>query len=345
MSAITERRLNVPRNMAILACRYRHFAQIVAIASVQEKKLANYACYARFFIAAIFGLALANCMPTRAAHQYPLGVQTFQSVVYTQQNRRVALMTIAPAKAGTYPLIVFSHGALAAPSRYQAMLDRYANVGYVVIAPLHRDSELFDGPASDQATIWRTRFEDFAVAHELPEVIQSRLSEQGVSVDRSNTVAMGHSYGALIAQVAAGAQPVNQVESDLLLPRVKAVIAWSPPGPLPGIIAPEGWSSLSIPSFTQTGTADVLPGFIDDWTVHRTAYEMASGTEHWLWVGDGVDHYFGGIYGRESTTSSENWLLFGQAFETSLAFLNTALKLPRSRKIPTPTNGEVLERK
>lgn len=260
------------------------------------------------------------------------GIATTETSVTTAAGRAVPLTIIGPTKPGRYPLIAFSHGNFAAPSRYRAMLDPIAAAGYVIVAPMHADSELMprDKPPSQQF-VWQSRNEDMALA----------LGAAPANADPERRAAMGHSYGALIAQVAAGAMPANLPERPKVTPQ--AIVAWSPPGPYPGLIENSGWSTILTPSLTITGTSDILPPFIPNWELHRAGHDNTPKGKRWLWVGAGINHYFGGMFGREKPTSPQDRLLFERAIATTIAFLGKSLKHGNACPVDKPIVGEMLE--
>ena len=262
-------------------------------------------------------------------------------------GRAVPLTILAPEKPGIYPLIAFSHGAFAAPARYRAMLAPLAGAGYIVLAPMHIDSEDFgnEAPPSHPET-WRTRNADMALALAPPAEVTARLEQEGLAIDASRVVAMGHSYGALIAQLPGGAlasEPDGSTK-DRRNRQVDAVVAWSPPGPMPGLIAAQGWASLVAPSLTITGTADVLPGFIDDWRMHKASFDNAPGDVRELWVGEGVDHYFGGMFGREKAAPEASRRLLDRALAVTLDFIERSTGAPAPCALGPPPAGEQREK-
>jgi dienelactone hydrolase len=261
-----------------------------------------------------------------------LAVAETEIMIAATGGRVVPVTIIGPTKPGRYPLIAFSHGNFAAPSRYRAMLYPIAAAGYVVVAPMHVDSELMkhDKPPSQQF-VWQSRNEDMALA----------LAATPVNTDPKRRAAMGHSYGALNAQIAAGATPANGPEKLKLLPQ--SLVAWSPPGPFPGLIEAKDWSTISTPSLTITGTSDILPGFVDQWELHRTAHDNTPKGKRWLWVGTGINHYFGGMFGREKPASSDEKRLFDRAIATTIAFLGKSLKQPNACPVGNTVSGEMLQ--
>ncbi|TWB45858.1 alpha/beta hydrolase family protein [Nitrospirillum pindoramense] len=178
--------------------------------------------------------------------------------------------------------ILFSHGALSAPWKYQSVIEAWGRAGYSVYAPLHVDST--DHP--DQASFpglasWPARIEDVrAVANHLG----------------GSYIAAGHSYGALIALVLGGATPAvpEGVPPPLRDPRARVAVAFSPPGVGGGLVRAGDYAALAVPAFIQTGDRDTPPG-MTDWRSHLAAYEeAAAGGDRYAAVLDGVDHYFGG---------------------------------------------------
>lgn len=284
------------------------------------------------------GLALTN---EKSATD---GVRIEKILIETDAGRSVPFEIIYPYVADKYPLVVFSHGAFSNSDRYHALLKPIAAAGYVVVAPMHIDSEDWRKPEkSPQSQVWISRGEDMNLALSKNSNLNELLAKQRVKIDYENIAAMGHSYGALIAQVSGGAQatPPTPLNGNQF---VKAVVAFSPPGVMPGLIDKNGWSRLSVPSLTITGTSDILPGFIDDWKLHKHSYDFAPAGRRWLWVGKGVDHYFGGMIGREKPASISSKLLFERAVKTTIAFLDEALKQKTRGGLGLLTSGETLIR-
>lgn len=262
-------------------------------------------------------LCLVGCAAKPQCDASPLAAVKSEFSVQSADGRTVQHTLWQPERAGNYPLMVFSHGAFSAPQRYDAILSELAGMGFVVAAPLHIDSELLDGqPAPPE--VWRTRKLDVASLVQGKANVPEQLGP-GVELARSIVVA-GHSYGAFGAQVAAGAVAVGE-GPDAVAPEIVAVLAFSPPGTLPGFIDEESWRTLSLPQLLLTGTADILPGFIDEWQRHAGAWENAAPDHQWLWVGNGVDHYFGNIFGRLNRDVPAQQAQFEQAIITTGQFL------------------------
>lgn len=228
----------------------------------------------------------------------PLPVEVVTSELIHGDKRRSQIDIYAPQRGGPYPLVAFSHGAYSAPERYATLLRSIAASGFVVAAPLHVDSELLtDGQEPPpHAITWSTRKADMRLLANAVPSIEAALADVQIAAVENGYLVAGHSYGAFVAQVLVGATAVG--EDPYLDKRVDAVIAYSPPGPLPGFIADDAWDELSATQLVITGTADILPGFLDEWELHTLSYQRAEAGQQWLWVGEDVDHYFGNLMGR-----------------------------------------------
>ncbi|PVX30703.1 alpha/beta hydrolase [Sphingomonas pokkalii] len=206
--------------------------------------------------------------------------------------------------------MTFSHGAASAPWKYAKLLRPLAAAGYEIFAPLHVDST--DHPRTKEfagLASWKARIED--------------MRALSAAIPAPRFVAAGHSYGALTALTQGGAEAampggLTGVQRD---PRAAAVVAFSPPGILPGFITAEGYATLATPALIQTGDRDVPLGGTDPagWRGHLAAYEAAKpGGDRYALVLAGVDHYFGGEICRDMPGPAQTAQL---AEATSLAQL------------------------
>ena len=256
----------------------------------------------------------------------------FELTVADADGRPIPITVFFPYQPGTYRLIAFSHGAFAAPDRYLAMLQPLAASGYIVVAPMHIDSEEMERrePPS-QSELWNTRNIDMQMALAPSSRIIGELAERGFAIADAGPIAMGHSFGSVMAHFASGVRSTAEA-GDLTVRQIEgigAVIAWSPPGAMEGVINQMSWSELAAPSLTLTGTTDVLPGFVDDWTLRKVPFEQAPAGTSELWVGEGIDHYFGGMFGRERPADAQSQALFDRAIAQTLAFIHRSTNVAK----------------
>ncbi|HST91619.1 MAG TPA: hypothetical protein VLJ13_05410, partial [Brevundimonas sp.] len=73
-------------------------------------------------------------------------------------------------------------------------------------------------------------------------------------------------------------------------PDIKAVIALSSAGDLPGVVLPAAYAGLDLPLLSITGDMDLVPGFVSDWRAHRTAFDGSPRGEKTLIIFEGGDH-------------------------------------------------------
>lgn len=197
-------------------------------------------------------------------------------------------------------VILFSHGAFSSPAKYAEIARPWAAAGYLVVAPLHADSGDWTGikPEMKDQTAWRLADMKLAYAN-----LEKLAAKTGTNIKRARYFSAGHSFGALIALL----------DDD---PRVTAIIAFSPPGPLPGLSIP----ATAKPLLTITGTTDTNPMMAPTWQAHLAAHNVATG-KAWAYVGEGADHYYGGIFGRPELPGAKASAAFADAMDLTLRFL------------------------
>jgi dienelactone hydrolase len=207
-------------------------------------------------------------------------------------------------------VIIFSHGAFSSPTKYAEITQRWAEAGYMVIAPLHADSSDWTGikPEQKDQTAWRLADMKLAYAQ-----LDGLADSAGAVINGAKFIAAGHSFGALIAML----------DGD---PRVNAIIAFSPPGPLPGLAVP----TVSKPMLTITGTADTNPMMAPTWEAHLAAHRAATGPA-WAYIGDSVDHYFGGAFGRPELPGPKALAAFEDAMAATLRFLKKPASVAKAK--------------
>ena len=236
-------------------------------------------------------LAGIGTMATAAiAHNSPLPKTAAPSanfVLVSEDGREITIFDWAPrlCAVGT---IVFSHGSGSSPDKYARMIEPWVAQGWRVLAPLHVDSREHPDNANYKGLAsWKARIEDM-------RILSAYLGD-------AHYVAAGHSYGGLVALTLGGAQAIapEGISGALGDEKVQAVVAFSPPAPIPVLVTSEGYGAVSVPAFIQTGTLDFVPGItadIDDgWKGHLAPFDAAAeGGNRYGLVMEGVNHYFGG---------------------------------------------------
>jgi pimeloyl-ACP methyl ester carboxylesterase len=259
--------------------------------------------------------AVLLSMAALAATQRQARAQTPQpgpSIIRSSDGRDVQVSTWQPhgARRGT---VLFSHGFASSPWKYQKLLQPWADAGFQVLAPLHRDST--DHP--DHA--------HFLPAQTLPTRLLDMRATAGM-IPNTAYVAAGHSYGGLIALTLGGAKPTTPpgMTPPLSDPNAKAALAFSPPGPVPDLITQQGYESISVPVLVQTGDHDfpIINGKPGDWHAHLSAFDAAPGKQTYGLVLPGVDHFFGNIICKPEKPGPPLTAQFAEALDVSMLFLS-----------------------
>ncbi|MES2035659.1 MAG: hypothetical protein V4466_15940 [Pseudomonadota bacterium] len=213
-------------------------------------------------------------------------------------GRSTDYRVLAPGRSGPLGVVLFSHGAASANTLYDRILQPWAAAGFMVIAPNHVDAAGSTAPKVAAAELWRTRVQDLTAPLLQRAPFEAFATGLGAKLDWRKTCAAGHSFGAAVAQSLAGARMEGIAAGSVAHAGVASVLCLSPPGPRPNFVSANTWAPVTIPALLQTGDADILPGFIDDWRAHKQGFEDQPGRARWLIVGSGVDHYFGGLICR-----------------------------------------------
>jgi len=184
-----------------------------------------------------------------------------ETITLDVAGRKVDMLVSRPALIRG--VAIFGHGLGGAPGNYGRLFKALNDRGWLVVAPLNVDSLSYRGQRPrDERAAFSARIADQGAAAEL-----GRRLAPGQPL-----VAVGHSFGALIASIKGGALANIAPARD---PGVKAVLMFSSPGRIPGLSVPENFRSLAVPTMMVTGTQDVIPILLPDPRAHLTVVEGA----------------------------------------------------------------------
>lgn len=207
-------------------------------------------------------LAAALAAPVAVApFSKALSTPTATERLQVSAERSTDMMVWAPEKPVAVALLSTGHGSW--PERYDPVAQTLVAAGFAVLAPLHVDSmrhpdrEKFDARAGFIERLADMKATSAEAARRWP----------GLPV-----FAVGHSFGTLISLCLGGALAYMAPFRD---PAVKAVLGWSSPGKIPGLIAPPAYASVAVPAMIITGDQDLVPGFVTDWHDHLFPIETA----------------------------------------------------------------------
>ncbi|PXA85551.1 alpha/beta hydrolase [Caulobacter sp. D4A] len=204
------------------------------------------------------------------------GTAKVETITLKVQDRTLPVLLARPEKPKG--LLLFSHGAGGQPSNYQALFDAWSAAGFLVVAPTHVDSKA--SPDSGKYTLRQ------AFALRLLDLAAASL-EITADLPSLPVASAGHSYGSLMALMMGGALETVIPARN---PDVKAVLCFSSPGVIQGLIGPTAYQGVKGPMMMITGDKDVLPGVIEDWHEHLYPFDTSAPGGKYLWVGKGVGH-------------------------------------------------------
>ena len=236
--------------------------------------------------------------PAVAAVAAPTEVVALQA----RPDRTTTMAIWAPAQVRGVVLFSSGHGAW--PERYERLMQSMSDAGFVVLAPLHVDSVKY--PEREKFSLQQGLGERFADMHAASAYAAAHWPGLPVA-------AAGHSLGTLISTALGGA--LSQL-GPLRDPSVVAVLGYSSPGRIPGLIGPESYASLAVPLLLVTGDEDRVPGFVVDPADHLYAVETAPAGGKAAVVLAGGDHNL--IGGQPEQ-------LFERARQLGTAFLQVEL--------------------
>ena len=224
----------------------------------------------------------------------------------TDDARDILLNVYFPARGQDFPLVVFSHGNWSDKDSYDRIITHWVSHGYVVIAPNHLDccsavQGIFNSLRYGQVGLVQGRIDDLSRILDGVDQLEALAPDFAGKADTTRIAAAGHSFGAFSAQQLGGAR-VFDPEQDAYLtsrdPRIRAVVALSPPGPMFDTITEGSWTTLEAPTLVSTGTWDVQPRFWPDWRMHLMSFDTALPNNKYALVIDGADHYLGNLICR-----------------------------------------------
>lgn len=230
------------------------------------------------------------------AGESPVGVIPEGTVRDTERGKDVVFSVEYPTRAGSYPLVIFSHGFGAKREAYVGLSSHWASQGYVVIKPAHSDAGRLQLSNVEQAwrdqtpADWRNRVRDVTAILDGLDRIEESYPELKGKIDRARIGVGGHSYGAFTAMLVGGAKtyPGGTSYAD---PRVKSVVVMSPQGPSEtfGLTA-DSWKDVSVPTLFMTGTQDrgMSENETPEW--RRQGFELSPAGDKWLVVLEGASH-------------------------------------------------------
>ena len=248
----------------------------------------------RFSFRGIFALAFASLAMAQAAFAAPTATVPLQ----VSPQRATTLAVWEPAQVRGVVLFSTGHGSW--PERYDGLLQAWREAGFAVVAPLHVDSMKY--PEREKFSPQQGFIERLSDMTAASAYVAAHWP--GVPV-----AAAGHSYGTLISLALGGAMADMALLRD---PSVRAVVGYSSPGRIPGLVTPATYTTVAVPVLIVTGDKDFVPGFVGDAKDHLYPVETAPAGDKFALVLAGGEH---NLIGGESEA------LYLRARDVGTAFL------------------------
>jgi len=200
----------------------------------------------------------------------PYKVLTVENIVLHDpaRNKDIPIKIYYPAGEGPFPVIIFSHGALASKDRYSALGEFWASYGYVSIHPSHGDSAAdsgFRGSVRDAISdphAWENRPKDISFIIDSLAHVEKFAPQLSGKLDLQHIGVGGHSFGAYTAGLIAGTTillPGRSAPQSFADKRVSAVVMLSPEGEgIMGLTA-HSWDAIKVPMLLMYGSRDFGP--------------------------------------------------------------------------------------
>jgi dienelactone hydrolase len=197
----------------------------------------------------------------------PYRVLTVEQIVLhdAARNKDLPLKIYYPDGRGPFPVIIFSHGALASKDCYSELGKYWASFGYVSIHPSHADSIAdsdYDGTllqAISDPHAWPNRARDISfVIDSLPKLERLVPALHG-KLDRRHIGVGGHSFGAYTSELIGGVRitlPGNDQLQSFADKRVCAILLLSPQGEGRMGLTEHSWDHLRLPMLLMYGSRD-----------------------------------------------------------------------------------------
>jgi predicted dienelactone hydrolase len=220
------------------------------------------------------------------------------------RNKTIPVKIYYPSGAGKFPVIIFSHGALASKDGYSGLGEYWASYGYVSIHLSHADSIADSGfrgtfrQALTDPLAWENRPEDISfVIDSLAHV--KRFAPQLVHKLNLHHIGVGgHSFGAYTAGLIGGARillPGTAEPRSFADSRVSAIVLLSPQGEGVMGLSAHSWDDVHLPMLLMYGSRDFGPfGEPADW--RSEAFEKAAaGNKYEVELEGGTHMGFAGL--------------------------------------------------
>jgi dienelactone hydrolase len=225
---------------------------------------------------------LAQSASTPASYASSVGAQRVEETAHlvlrdARRGKDLQLRLLYPAAGGSYPVILFSHGAGGSKECCTELVQHWASHGYVVVLMTHADSVRLRREQGETASVTAAltsavrqlgrpenrqgRTDDVKFVIDSLGEIAKRVPALAGKMDTTRIGVGGHSAGALTSQLMGGAKISGRGDPDHTDPRPQAFLLLSPQGRGSRLgFTEESWKSFTKPMLVMSGSLDTGAG-------------------------------------------------------------------------------------
>lgn len=189
------------------------------------------------------------------------------TLIDRERDRQLPLKIYYPQAVGVFPTIIFSHGAGGSKEAFTALSTFLASCGYVCIHATHYGNNvnnLLDGGMQEvkkyvyDPQVWKVRPLDITFIINSFAQLQRKIPALQGKIDDSRVGISGHSFGAYVTMLLAGATVDTPWQQNVSYSEVRATafLAISPQGTGQFGLTPRSWQGIKSPLLTISGSRD-----------------------------------------------------------------------------------------
>lgn len=198
---------------------------------------------------------------------FSVAIANHITLIDQKRDRQLPLKIYYPQTPGLFPVIIFSHGAGGSKEAFTSLSTFLANCGYICIHPTHYGHNvniLHESGMQEvkkyvyDPKVWQVRPLDVAFIIDSFAQLQQQIPALKGKMDSSRLGISGHSFGAYVTMLLAGATvdtPWAQNVSYREVPAT-AFLAISPQGTGQFGLNTRSWQGVNSPVLTISGSKD-----------------------------------------------------------------------------------------
>jgi predicted dienelactone hydrolase len=217
------------------------------------------------------------------------------------RDRELPLKIYYPQEEGSFPVIIFSHGAGGSKESFSYLSRFWSSCGYVCLHPTHFGSDLSVLQeiglqalleTTNDAKLWLERPQDITFLIDSLGELQRRVPQLKGKINQSLIGVSGHSYGAYTTMLLAGAMIKMPEGREVTFrdDRAKVFLAISPQGTERQGLNKRSWDRINVPMMMVSGSKDQgWEGKPASWRLEAFNY-MQPGDKYHVLV-EGANHF------------------------------------------------------